>query len=56
MVFGEQDTNERFCGLLLWCGDAALRGLEKITHIPKVCYLRCKKTIDSSLKVKIDLC
>ena len=45
------------CGLVLWCGGCVLRGLEKeITDISKVCYLRSKRTIIDSHKVKMGLC
>ena len=43
---GGEDSKERFCGLLLWlCPEGSGKG--DYSDISKVCYLRCKKIIDS---------
>lgn len=55
MVFQKQDNNEGFFGLVFWCGECTLRGLEKEADFPKICYLICKKITDL-LKIKIALC
>ena len=52
----EQDSNERFCGLMLWCGGSALRGKGDYSDIPDACYLRCKRTIDRLNQVHTNLC
>lgn len=47
MICREQDNSEGFCGLMLWCGICALKGLEKKIMLTfQKCYLRCKMTID----------
>ena len=52
-----QGNNEGFCGL---CGLVQHLypegpGKDDYSDISKVCYFRCQKTVDGSLKVKIDL-
>lgn len=45
MILGRQENDEGFCDLMLWCQHLCSGGSGKdYSDIPRICYLRCKKT------------